>query len=62
MKADVVFAINDCCVDYIFLYCVVFGTQCDVLSKDCVNFTLHLISLNLLLENTGPVLLDVMGK
>jgi hypothetical protein len=62
MKVDVVFIIHDCCVDYNFLYCVVFGAQCDAFSKDCVNFTLHLIPLNLLLENTGSVLLDVMSK
>lgn len=61
MKADI-FIINNCCVDYNFLYCVVFGTQCDVFSKDGVRFTLHVIPLNLLLENTGSVLLDVMGK
>jgi len=62
MKVVFVFIVNGCCVDYNFLYCVVLGTQCDVFSKDGVNFTLHLIPLNLLLENTGSVLLDVMGK
>jgi hypothetical protein len=51
--------INDLCFAYNILYCVVFGTQCDVFSKDGINFILYLTPLNLLLENTRAVRLDV---
>jgi hypothetical protein len=51
--------INDLCVAYNYLYCVVFGIQCDLFSKDGINFILYLTPLNLLLEYTRSVLLDV---